>query len=166
MSNRQAVATILKAGLVAGTCDAIAASLQFLIMVGKNPIVVWYYVASAALGRDPDPGPMTAVAGLFFHYCIATSWAALFYVIYPTVTRVSRNFVLNGVVYACFVWSVMNLIVVPSSRIGRPFKFVPLNFAIGLGILMLCIGIPIAFIVDRNRRVQAPLGSAGAARSA
>src|SRR5215813_2225601 len=101
MSNRQAVSTILKAGLIAGTCDAIAASLQFFIMVGKNPIVVWDYVASAALGKDPDP--MVAVAGLFFHYCIATSWAALYYFIYPKVARVSRNFVLNGVVYACFV---------------------------------------------------------------
>jgi hypothetical protein len=157
MSNRQAVATILKAGLIAGTLDALAASLQYLIMAHKNPINIWYYVASAALGRDPQPGPMTAVAGLFFHYCIATAWATLFYFIYPMVTRFSRNWVANGLVYAFFVWLVMNLVVVPSSRIGSPFKFVPLNAALGLGILMLCIGLPISFIVDRCRRALAPL---------
>jgi hypothetical protein len=155
MSTRQAVGTILKAGLIAGTCDAIAASLQFLIMVGKNPIVVWYYVASAALGRDPDPGPMTAVAGLFFHYCIATSWAALFYVIYPTVTRYSKNWIANGLGYAVFVWLVMNLVVVPSSKIGS-FPRSAKGVIIGAAILMLCIGLPISYIIDRHRRVQAP----------
>src|SRR5215831_16944166 len=123
--SREAVRTFLRAGLVAGTLDAAAASLQYLIVVGKNPIAVWIYVASAALGPEHDPGPLVAVAGLFFHYCIATGWAALFYFIHPTVSRVSRSWVANGLVYAFFVWAVMNLIVVPSSRIGRPFKLVP-----------------------------------------
>ena len=166
MPNRRAVATILKAGLIAGTCDALAASLQFLIMVGKNPIRVWTYVASAALGRDPDPGPLTALAGLLFHYGIATGWAALFYLMYPKVTRVSRNWVANGLVYAVWVWMVMNLVVVPSSRVGGPIVLVPLNVAIAVGILILCIGLPISFIVDRDRRARAPLGSAAAAHSA
>ena len=55
--------TILSAGLLAGFLDGIAASAQVYLMRGMNPVNVFQYVASGALGRSAfDGGWLTAGA--------------------------------------------------------------------------------------------------------
>lgn len=141
--------TILSAGLLAGVLDGIAAAAQAYLMRGMNPVNVFQYVASGALGRSAfDSGWLTAGLGIVFHLAIALSWAALFFFAYPWFPFLAKSRVLNGVAYGLLIWLTMNLLIVPMSRIpARPF--VLQNIVIGMLILMVMVGMPIAFIVPK-----------------
>ena len=152
--NTKAVRTIIRAGLVAGVLDALAAMAMVLIRGGKDPLIVWKFVASGVFGKEALAGgtPMI-VWGLAFHFFIALSFAALFYMIYPQLRRFIDNPVAMGLLYGILVWVIMNLIVVPLSRVTvQPFELS--RVAIGMSILMVCIGLPIALIVSKNQPRQ------------
>jgi uncharacterized membrane protein YagU involved in acid resistance len=84
------------------------------------------------------------LAGLLLHYSIAFASAIFFFWLFPKVKWLSANKVLTGIIYGVFIWMVMNLIVVPASRIGhQPFDVV--NAIINMLILIVCIGIPLSF---------------------
>jgi hypothetical protein len=141
--------TILSAGLLAGFLDGIAAAAQAYLMRGMNPVIVFQYVASGALGRSAfDGGWLTAGLGIVFHLAIALSWAALFFFAYPSFSFLAKSRVFNGVAYGLLIWLTMNLLVVPMSRIpARPF--VLLNVVTGMLILIVMVGMPVAFIVPK-----------------
>ena len=147
--------TILRAGLLAGILDGCAAIVQAYLMRGTSPIVVFQYIASGALGRAAfDGGLATVAVGVLFHLFIGLSWATLFFVCYPYLDFLKKSRVLNGIGYGLLIWLVMNLIVVPMSRIpARPF--VPFNVVTGILILMVMVGLPIAFIVHRHYQRRA-----------
>lgn len=141
---------ILRTGLVAGTMDAIAATTQTLI-AGRSPVLVWNYVASGAFGPEARTGGLHyAAAGLFLHFCIATIWTTLFYLVAVRVPALRKSPVLSGVVYGLFVWTMMNRVIVPLSRIGPPKSFNPTQAAIGATIIVVCIGLPIALRARRD----------------
>jgi hypothetical protein len=94
-------------------------------------------------------GWMTAAAGLLLHYLVAYSFTALFFVLYPRVKTLARQPVVTAIVYGAFAWTVMNLAVVPLSRIGK-FPATFKGAAINLAILMICIGLPNAFLARRH----------------
>jgi hypothetical protein len=141
--------TILSAGLLAGFLDGISAAAQAYLMRGMNPVVVFQYVASGALGRNAfDGGWLTAGLGMVFHLAIALSWAALFFFAYPWFSFLAKSRVFNGVAYGLLIWLTMNLLVVPMSRIpARPF--VLQNVVTGMLILIVMVGMPVAFIVPK-----------------
>jgi hypothetical protein len=93
-------------------------------------------------------GTRSALLGLLLHYFIATTWATI-YIFASRRLPLSRHPFLWGSLYGLVVYIVMNYVVVPLSRIGpRPTpSIVPLINAIAA--LVLCIGIPIAFIARR-----------------
>lgn len=144
---------ILQAGLIAGTFDILAAFTHAYLAGGATPERVLRFVASGVFGASAfTSGIWIAVAGLLFHYMIATGWAAIFYMLYPTIRKAPTNWVINGLVYGIIVWTLMNFVIVPLSNTApRPFKFTQNTF-IGLGIIMLCIGLPISLIVQRKYR--------------
>jgi hypothetical protein len=147
--------TILLAGLLAGVLDGIAAAAQAYLMRGMNPVVVFQYVASGALGRNAfDGGWLTAGLGIVFHLGVALSWAALFFFAYPSFSFLAKSRVVNGVAYGLLIWLTMNLLVVPMSRIpARPF--VLQNVVTGMLILIVMVGMPVAFIVPKYYLHQA-----------
>ncbi len=144
---------ILQAGLIAGTFDILAAFTHAYLAGGATPERVLRFVASGVFGASAFTGGMwIAVAGLLFHYLIAIGWAAIFYMLYPTIRKASTNWVINGFVYGIIVWTLMNFVLVPLSNTApHPIKFTQNTF-IGLGIIMLCIGLPISWIVQRKYR--------------
>ena len=148
--NNKAIRIILRAGLVAGMLDALAATIMFMIRGGKDPAVVWKFVASGIFGKDAFTGGSGMVVwGLVFHFCIALLWALVFFLIYPAVRRFISNTVLIGLLYGILVWLVMNLIMLPLSHVpAQPAN--PSGVLIGMGVLMMCIGLPIALIVHRH----------------
>ena len=149
VTNRS-IRTIFWAGLVAGTLDAIGATVVFMLRGGKDPAVIWRYVASGVFGKESlaaDSG--TAVWGLVFHFLIALTWAAFFFVIYPTLRRFISNPMLIGLLYGVVVWMVMNLIVLPLSNVA-PQTFDLAKVLIGMSVLIVCIGLPISSIVSRH----------------
>ncbi|GAA4044661.1 hypothetical protein GCM10022409_33410 [Hymenobacter glaciei] len=141
-------------GLLAGTLDITAACTQYVLTTHKSPVDVLDFIASALFGKEAFAGGVgMALTGLVAHYLIAIMFAVFFYWLSPRLTWLLEHPVLAGVFYGMAVWLLMNLVVLPNSRVGvRPLEPVP--SAIGLGILILCIGLPIAVRATRyyNRR--------------
>lgn len=144
--NKDTLRLVAKAGLITGTLDGLSASLQYVIVTGKNPILVFQYISSAVFGQDAFSsadayGPL----GILFHYIIATGWSTLFIMAYPKVSLLRGNIAVTAVIYGIFVWCMMNLVIVPMTRIpARPFNLT--SAAIAAGILIVAIGLPLAII--------------------
>lgn len=140
----------LRAGLLAGTLDILAAFTQFYIMTGKSPLIVLKYIASAVFGRDRAyaEGYSMIFLGLLFHYLIALSFALLFIILYLKWPLIRKKIILSGFVYGLFVWAVMNLVVVPLSRVATP-SFDLKKALIAALILVTMIGIPIALVTRK-----------------
>jgi hypothetical protein len=140
---------VLIAWLVAGTLDIAAASIQFYLRTGKGPAPVLRYIASAFFGPEALKGGTTmAATGLLFHYIIAFLFTLFFFWLYPRVGIARKNIFVSGLLYGVFVWIIMNLVIVPMSRVPTAdwtFKKV----SISMLILMFCIGLPIALICAR-----------------
>ena len=137
--------------LVAGTLDYSAAIANFLLSGGKDPTRIAWYIASSLLGREAASagGWVTAALGIAMHYAIATGWTVLFFLSYPRVALLRQNAILVGAAYGFFVWTIMNLVLVPLTRIPHsPFN--PTNAAIQAGILVVCIGTPISLLAHRH----------------
>ena len=145
----------LLTGLLAGTLDISAACAQYALMTHKPPVQILYYVASGAFGPAAMGGGVTmALAGLLVHYFIATFFACAFYWLAARWLGLLRRPVLAGLGYGVLVWVLMNVGVVPLTRIpARPFHLLP--SAVGMGILMLCIGLPTALRAARFFRPPA-----------
>ncbi|MDO3640958.1 hypothetical protein [Mucilaginibacter sp. L3T2-6] len=140
---------IFLTGLVAGTLDAIAA----IIWSHKvPPAVIFQYIASGVFGKAAfQSGSDMVLWGLTFHYLIATGFTTVFYFAYPLFYRIFRNKYIIACAYGIVTWFFMNLVVVPLSKIGpAPFKHLA-PILIGMGILIICIGLPVALVADRNR---------------
>lgn len=149
MEPSNAAATIIKAGLLAGTLDIICALVQFYIRTGKNPAAVLNFIASGVYGKDALVGGMPmALIGLVFHFIIAFGWTLIFFVFYPKIPLLAKNKIVSGFVYGFFIWLVMTRVVLPLSNTPK----IPFNAAqavIGIVILMFAVGLPISFIVSR-----------------
>jgi hypothetical protein len=142
-------AKILQAGLIAGTLDILSAFIYYYIKSGKtNFLVIFKFIASGIFGKAAgDGGTDMILAGFILHYAIAFSFTVFFFWLYPKVNVMSKNRIVTGVVYGLFVWALMNLVVVPlSNTVHRPFKIE--GVLINMGILIVCIGLPLSFIAN------------------
>ena len=68
---------------------------------------------------------------------------------YPRVALLRQNALLIGIGYGLFVWTMMNLVLVPLTRI-KPGPFNLNNAAIQASILVVCIGLPISLLARRH----------------
>jgi hypothetical protein len=147
--------TIAKAALLAGTLDITAAHVKYAAFGGTNPLAVLRFVASGLLGKEALSGGIgTALVGLAVHYVIATTWTGLFFLAYPHVPLLRRSVIASGLGYGCVVWCVMNLFVLPLT--GAPaLTYTPSRVALEMVILMLCIGLPVAWMARMSQRFSA-----------
>ena len=137
--------TILLAGLLAGTLDAIAAC----IWASKiKPEMIFRYIASGVFGKRAFTGGFGMVMwGLFFHYLIAVSFTAVLFLMYPSFLRLLKNKYVVVVAFAAITWVITNLVIVPLSQIGwKPIHLQ--GICIGFGILIVTIGLPVTLIAD------------------
>lgn len=149
---RSALKTILFAGFIAGTFDILAAFLNAYASKEVLPVRVLQYIASGWFGMEAfTGGTAMAIYGLLFHYMIATGWALLFFLVYPYVPLLAKNKFVTGLSYGIVVWFLMNVLILPRTNIPNAnggIKF-PDAF-VGMGILMVAVGLPIAIIVHRH----------------
>ena len=142
---------ILKAGLIAGTMDILAAFIKFMIEGNKNVELILKYIASGVLGKTAMRGGAgTAAFGLLLHFVIAFIFTIILFWLYGQLKLVRFNPVLIGFLYGIFTWLVMNLLVVPYSKVPRaPGPFNWTQAVIGALILIACIGIPVSLIARK-----------------
>jgi hypothetical protein len=143
--------SIIKAGLLAGTLDILAAITNYYINTGKTPEGVFNYIASGAFGKGAfSGGTGYMVAGILFHYLIAFGFTILFFLIYPKIKRyVSGYIITTGLLYGILAWCIMNLIVVPLSKTPVLKPDATQRF-IGILFIMFLIGLPIALLAKKH----------------
>jgi len=149
---------IFKIGLLAGILDILAACIQSYLMANVMPSTVLKYIASGVFGKSAFTGGFgMQVWGLLFHFVIAFACTASYFVLYPKITFLKKNWLVNAVLIALVAWVVTNLIIIPMSKIpNHPFSFS--KALIALIILIFSIGLPISFFAkkfyDRQKNVS------------
>ena len=146
---------ILLTGLLAGTLDGLSACIWFMIKGGKDPGIIFRYIASAALGPSARTGGVgMTLLGIFFHYFNAFAFTIFYFFVYPKLPLLAKNKIASAVLYGTCVWVVMNLAVVPLSHISK-FPSKPGNAVIEWLILVVMIGLPIAWRTDNYYSAKA-----------
>jgi hypothetical protein len=145
---------IFGATLLVGTLD-ISDAFIFYGLKGFSPAVILRSIASGVLGRPAySMGGRSALLGLFFHFFIAFS-AATVYLLASRKLPLARHPLLYGILYGLGLYCVMNYIVLPLTRVVPKPQFMLVPFINGVAALVVCIGIPLAFIA--HRYVQQPI---------
>ncbi len=88
-----------------------------------------------------------AICGLGFHYIIAFCFTTAYVSLYPYLSFLKKYRLASGLLYGLFVWLVMNRIVLPRTKLLIP-PFQWSSAFIAMALLMLCIGLPVAYITD------------------
>jgi hypothetical protein len=144
------VKIVLLAGSIAGTLDMTAACVQAWLRSRTTPFQVSQFIASGAIGRVAavNGGYKTALLGLAFHFLIATTAAAVFYLASRKLRFLIKWPIPMGLAYGLLVYLFMNFVVVPRSAI-TPARVPPSlsTRAVSALIIMFCVGLPIALIV-------------------
>jgi uncharacterized membrane protein YagU involved in acid resistance len=143
------IKALLLTGLLAGGLDALAACIQYKIRTGNNPARVFRNIASGVFGNNALTQNLYTMAawGLLFHLLIAMLFTIFFFLCYPQIKLLIKNKFAAGIAYGLFVWTIMNLIVVPltyGTGINIPLK----NALIAMGILIIAIGLPVSLLAD------------------
>lgn len=141
---------IFKATLLAGSLDITAACINAYLSRGVSPGYVLQYVASGVFGKEAfNSSYGIMLMGLFFHFIIAFSCAAVFFLLYPKLKFLKYSIVLNSLLIVLVAWAVTTLIIVPLSNVSKGGTFNLARAAISIGILFVCIGLPISILVKR-----------------
>lgn len=143
-----ALKAILFAGLLAGAMDITGACISNYWI---SPVRIFQSVASGLLGAESAKGgAWTAVLGLFLHFVIAFIWTIVFYLASRKVKFLTNQPIVSGVLYGIFVYWFMQLIVLPLSAFPYKKTLIPEtnSFIVGMIVHIVCIGLPIAFIVN------------------
>lgn len=146
--------TILWGGLIAGTLDITGACVSVAIQTGRSPQFVLHSVASGILGADSyNRGLSSAALGLAIHLFIAYTWCTVYFIASRKLTFLIDHAVICGLSYGVVVWLFMNGVVLPLT-FHRSFFYPLRSVIIGMSILMVCIGLPIALVVRRFSKSQ------------
>lgn len=143
---------VLVAGLVAGVLDIIAAIVYRTFVTGDldaRPILK--YIASGVFGKDAlQGGANMVILGLIFHFFIALGFAFLYWILYRNLGFLRKYVVIGGLLYGILVWIIMNRVVVPLSNTPKFSTSFGVKALIQMGILMVCIGLPVSLIIHKN----------------
>lgn len=128
-------------GLVAGALDL----TQAMILFGaKIPLAI------AGGLRGPSAfqgGTGTYALGVFLHFFIACSAAAVYYAASRRLSFLKEHALVCGLFYGAAVEEVMNLVVLPLSALHARGPYTLHDLILGLLVHMVVIGLPISFSV-------------------
>jgi len=140
---------ILWAGFICGSLDITFACIDAYTRSGATPERVLRYVASGLLGKEAFQGSgWFAIAGLLIHYAIAYTFTIFFFLVYPAIKVLWINRAITGIMYGIFVWLVMNLAVVPFTRVPKGTFHLD-RALLGGFILIIAIGLPLSFLAHK-----------------
>jgi len=141
--NRNVLIAIFAGGLIAGTLDL----LQACILFGWDiPLAI----AAGLLGKQAfEGGAATYIFGVFLHYFIACSAAAVYYLASRWLPFLKEFPLVCGLFFGAAVEDFMRFIVLPLSALHAhgPYKYNDL--VLGLAVHMIVVGLPVAYAVRR-----------------
>jgi Na+/alanine symporter len=130
-------------GLVAGTGDL----LQACILFGWD---IPFAIAGGLLGRRAfEGGAGTYLLGVFLHFFIASSAAAVYYAVSRRLRFLIEHPLVCGLFFGGAVQEVMNLVVLPLSALHSRGPYKLHDLILGLVVHMVVIGLPISYSVRR-----------------
>lgn len=142
--------TIVKAWLLVGTLDILAAFIQFFLKTNKNPIAVLRFVASGYFGKEAfTGGDNMIIYGLLLHFLVALLFTLFFFLIVSYFPVILKYKLLTGIFYGIFMQLVMLYLVLPLSNVPK-LSHTFLSVVTAIFILIICIGIPLAFIASKK----------------
>ena len=144
---RNALLAIASGGLIAGALDL----LQACILFGWD---IPLSIAAGLLGpKAADHGGVgTYVLGVFLHFFIAFSAAAVYYTASRRLDFLKEHALVCGLFFGAAVELVMRLIVLPLSALHAKGPYDLRDLIQGLLVHMVVIGLPISFSVRRFAR--------------
>lgn len=130
---------IVRGALAVGVLDYIFASTRAQLR-GVAWYRVWKFVAGAIVGPEAAAagGWGTVLFGSFLHFMVATCIVTVYVVASRYIPLLTRSYALCGLAYGAIAYFVINLVVIPSTRLRpRPFSlnwpdFLMHVFVIGL----------------------------------
>lgn len=149
---RTRINSILITTFVAGSLDILLAFLNAWLSNAVTPTRVLQYIASGYFGSEAFAGgPRMAGWGLLFHYLVAFSFTTTFFFLFAKNNFLARHKVLTAIGYGLLIWIVMNLLVLPMSRVPVS-KMEPVAIIKGMAILILAMGLPLVFFSSMYRK--------------
>lgn len=151
-SAARAVVAVVRIGLIAGTLD-IGENIAFNAFRHITPVQIFQYIASGLTGRWAfGAGTASVALGVGIHYAIALTWTVIYFVASRRMTVLVRRPVLCGLVYGGVVYLVMNLVVLPLTRVPHARAAMTMASRVsGVLALLFCIGVTVAVLTARER---------------
>ena len=142
------LAAIFWGGLLAGTFDITQAFIGFGLL-GAKPFRILQHIAGGVFGaRSMQMGWTSAALGLVFHFTIAFTAAAIYYLASRVLRVMLEHAVVSGLIYGELVFLFMYFVVLPLTPLG-PAQFNTVTYITGpIGHTFL-VGLPIALCVRR-----------------
>jgi hypothetical protein len=141
--NGNAFKAVAAGGLLAGALDLTQALILFGVRVPLS-------IAAGLLGRAAfQGGAGTYALGVFLHFFIACSAAAVYYAASRTLTFLKDYPLVCGLFYGAAVEEVMNLVVLPLSALHARGPYSLQDLILGLLVHMVVVGLPISFSIRR-----------------
>lgn len=133
-------------GVAAGTLDLV----QALFLFGpKVPLAI----AGGLLGPKAFAGgPATYILGVFLHFFIATTAAAIYYGVSRRLGFMTEHALVCGIFFGVAVHLTMTLIVLPLSALHAAGPYQLRELVLGLLVHIVLVGLPISFSVRRFRQ--------------
>jgi hypothetical protein len=139
---------IAGATLLVGTLD-ISDAFIFYGLRGISPIRILHSIASGVLGRPAySLGYRSAILGLAFHFFIAFCATTVF-LLASRRLPLGTHPLLYGTLFGVALYIIMTYIVLPHTNVLPKPSFSLIPFINGVAALIVCIGIPLAFIARR-----------------
>jgi Na+/alanine symporter len=138
-----ALLAIAVGGLIAGALDL----TQACILFGWDiPLAI----AGGLLGRQAFHGGVgTYILGVFLHFFIACSAAAVYYAASRRLSFLTEHPLVCGLFFGAAVEQVMNLVVLPLSALHARGPYKLHDLILGLLVHMVVVGLPISYSVRR-----------------
>ena len=156
------------ATLLTGTLDIIAAQVHFYFATGRGATIKLFgteepvsffgylahggmckYISAAVFGDKANAGgTLMIIWGIVFHYMIAFLFTAFLFIFYAQIIKQLKKKFVVILAYGLFAWAMMNLIVIPLSKINK-LPFDPINMIVGQLIVIAMVAWPVASIAHR-----------------
>lgn len=145
-----AIISVIIIGLLVGTLDGIAAIIWSYCYTHVISLGVFKGVASGIFGSAAfSGGSIMIFYGILLHYLIAFIFTTALFLLYPFFNFLLKNKYIVGLLYGIVIWAIMNLVVSPLSNALKPTLSTH-NIIIGILILIVCVGLPIAIISNNH----------------